>query len=146
MLCDNWTCSLRFIQAIKLMGVLVGWSCFILTWCTWIWPACELFLDMLCPFPIPGYNTTQCGKDLSTVIVQYTVQVVHLLRMDTTSFSYCSTGLTCVDCWQYGSHSPCLSPVNTQILMLARDKTAMVSATPSCSLSSIAVAPKSYKT
>ena len=39
--------------------------------------------------------------------------------------------------------SPCLSPVRTQILMLARERTAMVSGTPSCSLSSIAVAPRS---
>lgn len=40
--------------------------------------------------------------------------------------------------------SPCLSPVRTQILILARERMVMVSGTPSCSLSSIAVAPRSW--
>lgn len=39
--------------------------------------------------------------------------------------------------------SPCLSPVSTQILMLASVRMAMVSGTPCCSLSSMAVAPSS---
>lgn len=38
---------------------------------------------------------------------------------------------------------PCLSPVRTHILMLALPRVSMVCGTPSCSLSSIAVAPKS---
>lgn len=42
--------------------------------------------------------------------------------------------------------SPCLSPVNTQILMLASVRMAMVSGTPCCSLSSMAVAPSSLGT
>lgn len=40
---------------------------------------------------------------------------------------------------------PCLSPVKTQILMPAMAKLAIVCGTPSCSLSSIAVAPKSVR-
>lgn len=40
--------------------------------------------------------------------------------------------------------SPCLSPVSTQILMLASVRMAMVSGTPCCSLSSMAVAPSSW--
>lgn len=42
--------------------------------------------------------------------------------------------------------SPCLSPVSTQILMLASVRMAMVSGTPCCSLSSMAVAPSSCGT
>lgn len=42
--------------------------------------------------------------------------------------------------------SPCLSPVSTQILMLASVRIAMVSGTPCCSLSSMAVAPSSWRT
>src|SRR4029434_7143257 len=40
-------------------------------------------------------------------------------------------------------HSPCLSPVSTQILMSALESCSMVWGTPSCSLSSTAEAPKS---
>ena len=39
---------------------------------------------------------------------------------------------------------PFLSPVSTQILMSAFESFEMVSGTPSCSLSSIAVAPNSW--
>lgn len=42
--------------------------------------------------------------------------------------------------------SPCLSPVSTQILILASVRMAMVSGTPCCSLSSMAVAPSSCGT
>ena len=41
--------------------------------------------------------------------------------------------------------SPCLSPVSTQILMSAKARLAMVSGTPSCSLSSMADAPTSSR-
>lgn len=44
---------------------------------------------------------------------------------------------------QSRQHSPCLSPVSTQILMLASVRRAMVSGTPCWSLSSMAVAPSS---
>lgn len=40
---------------------------------------------------------------------------------------------------------PCLSPVKTQILILALFRVIIVSGTPSCSLSSMAVAPNSFE-
>lgn len=47
--------------------------------------------------------------------------------------------------WLFTS-SPFLSPVSTQILISAFESFEIVSGTPSCSLSSIAVAPRSQKT
>lgn len=42
------------------------------------------------------------------------------------------------------SYVPCLSPVKTQILMSALDSCSIVWGTPSCNLSSMAVAPSSW--
>lgn len=42
------------------------------------------------------------------------------------------------------SKLPCLSPVRIQILILASDRLVTVSITPSCNLSSTAVAPNSF--
>lgn len=61
------------------------------------------------------------------------------LRQRNSSYKYCDLTDTPLH-----DGLPFLSPVSTQILMSAFASFEMVSGTPSCSLSSIAVAPKSW--
>lgn len=123
----------------------------------WLYPPCPNMMHHASLWGWCSQSDEQCwdSSKLSAVCQGQKFPCIHICKyilyrlFGLFEWTYCPLvivvqWLVCVDSWSCGSHSPCLSPVNTQILMLASDKIAMVSATPSCSLSSIAVAPKSY--
>lgn len=127
----NIRCSPQFLRkrlnTLKVRGKPAGGSA------DWTWPKREAD---------PYYYLMLNGWCQSSFSKEFHFMLVYIMFVLTGSFVQAD--------WQYESTVwsemmvPFLSPVRTQILMSALASVAMVSGTPSCNLSSMAVAPMSW--
>lgn len=122
-------------------------------YCTWF-PALECFTVSYLtddgvprcfkiPLGIDGWRVQSPPKFSSTTVSVSLGLVWNLLFLICQIKSFHNVSPSSL--WLTEWHQPCLSPVNTQILMSASASCSIVCGTPSCNLSSTAVAPNSWK-